>query len=202
MIPCGPGAQRVKGGYASLASALEAELPKGSVRLGCEVQEVTGEQGATPISIRYKCKDAIASSSGKGSAGKGREGQGRAREGHGNGTGRAREGHGKGRGGQSGAEWDRVGQSGAEWGRVGQSGAEWGRVGEGRVGEGREGARQRRGDRGGGKRSEGDGAPLNPLPTQLAQYQWKILKADTFEGGQKEILWTSSRVAIWASLMQ
>lgn len=40
LAPCGPGAVRMAGGYSALASALEATLPRGTVRLGAEVTAI------------------------------------------------------------------------------------------------------------------------------------------------------------------
>ena len=46
LAPCGPGAARMAGGYAALAAALEATLPRGAVQLGADVRAVAARPAA------------------------------------------------------------------------------------------------------------------------------------------------------------
>ena len=52
IAPCGPGAVRFKGGYATLPKALATALPDGSLMLGCRVVSLTQADGG--VSLEYR----------------------------------------------------------------------------------------------------------------------------------------------------
>lgn len=53
IAPCGPGAQRIAGGYATLPTTLAAELPAGSLCLGCVARTVRQDSAAGTVVVSY-----------------------------------------------------------------------------------------------------------------------------------------------------
>ena len=51
IAPCGPGASRIAGGYATLPTLLAAELPAGSLCLGCSASRLEHDAVSTPLYI-------------------------------------------------------------------------------------------------------------------------------------------------------
>ena len=53
VAPCGPGARRIVGGYDELPKRLAAELPRGSLCLGCTASKIERAEGSDTVRVTY-----------------------------------------------------------------------------------------------------------------------------------------------------